>query len=87
MAHALAVCARHCRRIEAAFRGKDVALVPVTPNLVDELWGDEQPPRPSNPIMVHPLKYTGQSISDKVALVRLADSAAVRTRCCRGVHA
>lgn len=56
-------------RIEAAFRGKDVALVHVTPNLVDELWGDDQPARPSNPLMVHPLKFTGRSIGDKLAMV------------------
>ena len=61
------------RRLKAAFRakGRDVRLVPVAGNLVDALW-EAQPPRPANPVAVHPLKYAGQAVGDKLAGVRKA---------------
>lgn len=34
-------------------------LVPITTNLVDEVW-PERPPRPAGPLMVLPLDYTGK---------------------------
>ena len=33
-------------------------LVPVSANLVDSVW-DSRPPRPSNPVTVLPLQYSG----------------------------
>lgn len=41
-------------------------------NLVDEVWGAEQPPAPSAPVMVQTLRYTGSITADKVARVQAA---------------
>lgn len=40
-------------------------------NLIDLIWKD-QPPRPANPINVLELVYTGRTVGDKVAQIRLA---------------
>ena len=39
------------------------------PNLVDSIWED-QPDLPKNPFRVHPLKYAGMTVSDKVDKIR-----------------
>ena len=44
-------------------------LVPLSLNLVDEIWPD-RPPVPCRPISVHPLLYAGESASSKLARVR-----------------
>ncbi|KAG8332678.1 Xaa-Pro aminopeptidase 1 [Homalodisca vitripennis] len=45
------------------------SLVPVTTNLVDRLWADRPSP-PNAAIVPHPLKFSGQISSEKVANVR-----------------
>ncbi|CAB1113141.1 unnamed protein product [Ectocarpus sp. CCAP 1310/34] len=44
-------------------------LVPISGNLVDEIWTD-QPPVPRRPVRVHPLKFAGVGVSEKIAAVR-----------------
>ncbi|XP_052625345.1 aminopeptidase P1 isoform X1 [Lactuca sativa] len=44
-------------------------LVPTTKNLVDEVWKD-QPQAEMNPVHVHPLKFSGRSVSDKLKDLR-----------------
>ncbi|CAM9589959.1 unnamed protein product, partial [Ectocarpus fasciculatus] len=44
-------------------------LVPISGNLVDEIWTD-QPPVPRQPVRVHPLKFAGVGVPEKVAAVR-----------------
>ena len=39
------------------------------PNLVDSVWED-RPDLPKNPFRVHPLKYAGMTVSDKVDKIR-----------------
>jgi len=39
------------------------------PNIVDSIW-EERPPLPKNPFRVHPMKYSGMSVEDKVAKIR-----------------
>ncbi len=39
-------------------------------NPVDEVWGDERPPIPTSPFKVHPIEYSGESISSKVEKIR-----------------
>ena len=34
-------------------------LVPLSHNLIDEVWGSERPPRPTNPLIVLATKYSG----------------------------
>jgi len=38
-------------------------------NLVDLVWSDH-PPRPSNPVMPHPVQYTGRTVKEKLEAVR-----------------
>lgn len=45
------------------------SLAPVARNLVDAVWID-RPPRPENPVIVHPLEFAGRSVNDKVADIR-----------------
>lgn len=44
-------------------------LVPVKSNPIDTIWRD-QPPAPLAPISPHPLKYAGESATDKIARVK-----------------
>jgi Xaa-Pro aminopeptidase len=44
-------------------------LVPTETNLVDQIWTD-QPPRPTNPIVLHPLEHAGQSTKAKLVQLR-----------------
>ncbi|KAI7738673.1 hypothetical protein M8C21_000323 [Ambrosia artemisiifolia] len=64
-----------CISVEAAqkwkslFAKKQQNLVPTTRNLVDEVWKD-QPQAEINPVHVHPLKFSGRSVSDKLKDLR-----------------
>jgi len=39
-------------------------------NLVDIVWGEQRPPVPKSPFRVHPLKYAGVSVADKIKEIR-----------------
>lgn len=52
-----------------AFSKKQQKLVQTTPNLVDEVWKNRPPPE-INPVMIHPLEYTGRSVEDKLKTLR-----------------
>lgn len=39
-------------------------------NLVDKVWGDARPPVPTSPFTVHPLKYAGCSMAEKLEKIR-----------------
>ncbi|XP_071505473.1 xaa-Pro aminopeptidase 1-like [Diadema antillarum] len=47
------------------------SLVPIQPNLVDLVWGDERPHPPKNEVKVHELSYAGESSAAKVSHMRL----------------
>lgn len=47
---------------------KNSALVPISKNLVDEIWADK-PKRPAEPIVVHE-KHAGKSMQDKLEEIR-----------------
>lgn len=46
------------------------SLVGVRENLIDLVWGEERPARPSEKVRVHPEKYAGKAFQDKVAELR-----------------
>jgi Xaa-Pro aminopeptidase len=46
------------------------SLVPVKNNLVDQVWGQERPQRPSEPIFVLDEKYAGRSTASKIQELR-----------------
>lgn len=47
---------------------KDSTLVPISTNLVDEIWADK-PKRPAEPIVVHE-KHAGKSMQEKLEEIR-----------------
>lgn len=58
-----------------ALQAPESVLVPMTPNLVDEVW-DDRPEAPGQPIYTLPDEVTGRAVSDKLADVRTQMSAA-----------
>ncbi|XP_050206338.1 aminopeptidase P1 [Mercurialis annua] len=57
------------QRWESAFAEKQQKLVQTITNLVDEVWKD-RPPAETNPAVIHPLKFTGLSVADKLQGLR-----------------
>ena len=46
------------------------SLVGIHENLVDLVWGEARPPRPSEPVKVHPEKFAGRSFQEKISDLR-----------------
>lgn len=53
-----------------AFAKKQQKLVQTTTNLVDEVWKN-RPPAEINPVIIHPLEYTGRSVEEKLKTLRV----------------
>jgi Xaa-Pro aminopeptidase len=53
------------KRLAASCTKIGAKLVPVTKNLIDQIWKD-QPARPQNPLSVQPLQFAGRSVADKL---------------------
>ena len=51
------------------FQNWQLKLKPVKENLVDKIWKD-QPDFPSDPVKIHPLKYAGRSVGEKLQDLR-----------------
>ena len=47
-----------------------VHLITTTPNLVDAVWGNDRPPHPSAPLLLHPERWTGESVQSKLTKLR-----------------
>ncbi|EEF37229.1 aminopeptidase P1 isoform X2 [Ricinus communis] len=58
------------QRWEGAFAEKKQKLVQTATNLVDEVWKN-RPPAETNPVVVHPLEFTGRSVADKLKNLRV----------------
>ena len=57
-------------RIEETFARRGIALIALTANLIDTIWGAERPSPPRKPVVVHPLAYAGVSARDKIAALQ-----------------
>ncbi|KAL2348478.1 hypothetical protein Fmac_002478 [Flemingia macrophylla] len=57
------------QRWERAFAEKKQKLVQTTRNLVDEVWIN-RPPAEVNAVIVHPMKFAGRSVADKLKDLR-----------------
>jgi len=57
------------QRWERAFSEKHQKLVQTTKNLVDEVWIN-RPQAEINAVIVHPLKFAGRSVADKLKDLR-----------------
>ena len=54
--------------LRQALTKKTIALIPQTPNPIDEIWKD-QPNPPNTPVEIHPLAFAGKSSSAKRAAI------------------
>ena len=54
-------------RLKAATAKRKLVLKPVSANPVDAAWGAQRPPRPSHPVIAHPLKLAGTPAEQKIA--------------------
>ena len=50
--------------------GTGIRLVGVEANLVDRVWGADQPPRPANPVVPLEIQFAGEEWASKVTRVR-----------------
>ncbi|GAA5993942.1 hypothetical protein JCM5350_005074 [Sporobolomyces pararoseus] len=53
-----------------ALEQRGISLVPIEENLIDQVWGKEQPQRPKEPVFVLEEKYAGESSQKKIERVR-----------------
>lgn len=58
--------------LKAALEKNEIGdrLVAVEPNLVDAVWGEEQPKPSESKVFIHPLQYTGKTFQDKLKSLR-----------------
>ncbi|KAL6498131.1 actin patch protein [Orobanche gracilis] len=54
---------------ERAFAKKQQKLIKTTTNIVDEVWLNRPLPE-ANPVMLHPLEFSGRSVEDKLKSLR-----------------
>ncbi len=52
--------------LDKALGAKGVTLVPLQDDLVDAVWGDEQPPMPDAAVRVHPDSVAGETVAEKL---------------------
>ena len=56
-------------RLRKAAAKAGAELRPVTPNPLDQAWGEARPPQPAAPVVPHPLAYAGEESAAKRARV------------------
>ncbi|CAG9464398.1 unnamed protein product [Pedinophyceae sp. YPF-701] len=66
------------RKLKAALEAKGKELLPVFAggNLVDKVWGSDQPKLPETPLRVHSPEWAGETAAEKVARMQTAAKAA-----------
>ena len=52
-------------RLKAAVAKAGAELTPVSPNPIDQAWGQARPPQPVAPVVPHPLEYAGEESGSK----------------------
>jgi Xaa-Pro aminopeptidase len=52
-------------RLRAAAAKGGAELMPVSPNPVDQAWGQARPPQPTAPVVPHPLEFAGEESTAK----------------------
>ncbi|BFZ59617.1 hypothetical protein YB2330_000631 [Saitoella coloradoensis] len=62
--------ATEAKQLMEKLKTKSGELIGMNNNLVDEVWSDERPKRPAQPVFPQPYKYSGQDFSEKVAMIR-----------------
>lgn len=64
------VTAADARKLADKIKKKGGEYRAVDENLVDLVWGGERPARPSEKVIVQPVKYSGKSFEDKIEDLR-----------------
>ncbi|KAF2868411.1 putative Xaa-Pro aminopeptidase P [Massariosphaeria phaeospora] len=64
------VTAADARKLAEKITKKGAEYKAVAENLVDLVWGDQRPSRPSEPVRVQALDYSGKSFEDKLEELR-----------------
>ncbi|KAI8057047.1 Creatinase/aminopeptidase [Syncephalis plumigaleata] len=63
------ITAPDARALRTSLSSIGAEFVTITENLIDNIW-DDRPERPTSPAFVLPIKYTGQSMADKIKQLR-----------------
>ncbi|MEQ1576059.1 MAG: aminopeptidase P family protein [Hyphomicrobium sp.] len=56
-------------RLTQALKLHGIKLKPVKNNLADRIWGTGRPAPPRNPILPHPIEFSGRSAADKISAI------------------
>ncbi|PVI02735.1 putative Xaa-Pro aminopeptidase P [Periconia macrospinosa] len=64
------VTAADARRLADKIKKKGGEYRAVDENLIDLVWGGQRPARPSEKVIVQPLKYSGKTFTDKIDDIR-----------------
>ncbi|ORX43011.1 Creatinase/aminopeptidase [Hesseltinella vesiculosa] len=64
------ITADQAAQLQRELQNQGSTLIPMNENLVDKIRGTKRPPRPSEPVHVHPLKYAGKSHRMKIDELR-----------------
>ncbi|KAJ5759817.1 hypothetical protein N7520_006973 [Penicillium odoratum] len=64
------ITAASARKLAESLEKQGSSLVGIQQNLIDLIWGEARPARPSEKVRVHPVKYAGKSFQDKIADLR-----------------
>lgn len=57
-------------RVKTAIDADGIHLKPVSKNLIDKVWGHEQPGSPEHPIRLHETRFAGTTAENKIADVQ-----------------
>lgn len=60
----------HRQTLEDNVEEKGLSLVALSSDLVDEIWGDELPDTPTEPVSGHPLRWAGPPAGEKLRKLR-----------------
>lgn len=58
------------RELAETLKKNGSSLVGVQENLVDLVWGNDRPERPSELVKIHPDKFSGKSFQEKISDLR-----------------
>ncbi|KAF2128571.1 putative Xaa-Pro aminopeptidase P [Dothidotthia symphoricarpi CBS 119687] len=64
------VTAVDARKLAEKIKKKGGEYKAVDENLIDVVWGDQRPARPSEKVIVQPVQYSGRSFNDKIEDLR-----------------
>eukprot|EP00189_Rhodosorus_marinus_P001348 CAMPEP_0113970716 /NCGR_PEP_ID=MMETSP0011_2-20120614/11481_1 /TAXON_ID=101924 /ORGANISM="Rhodosorus marinus" /LENGTH=579 /DNA_ID=CAMNT_0000985423 /DNA_START=119 /DNA_END=1857 /DNA_ORIENTATION=+ /assembly_acc=CAM_ASM_000156 len=56
-------------RIKSCIQPKNIELVFLSDNLVDKTWTSGRPPLSADPLRIHPMKYAGLKVEDKLSKI------------------